>query len=105
MICVVVFFVMSRRPPRSTRMDTFFPYTTLFRSLLCDGKVDVLLRRPGRTDGARLVAAVAGVEHDRRAGQRRAWHHDVDAAGRRGEVRPVAPVGLERKSTRLNSRH
>src|SRR3546814_1835954 len=26
------FFVMSRRPPRSTRTDTRFPYTTLFRS-------------------------------------------------------------------------
>src|SRR3546814_19762617 len=26
------FFVMRRRPPRSTRTDTLFPYTTLFRS-------------------------------------------------------------------------
>src|SRR3546814_4427071 len=26
------FFVMIRRPPRSTRTDTLFPYTTLFRS-------------------------------------------------------------------------
>src|SRR3546814_7982977 len=26
---------MIRRPPRSTRTDTLFPYTTLFRSLLC----------------------------------------------------------------------
>src|SRR3546814_16315123 len=29
-----VFFLMIRRPPRSTRTDTLFPYTTLFRSLL-----------------------------------------------------------------------
>src|SRR3546814_14764933 len=29
----VVFFLMIRRPPRSTRTDTLFPYTTLFRSL------------------------------------------------------------------------
>src|SRR3546814_3189070 len=28
----VVFFLMIRRPPRSTRTDTLFPYTTLFRS-------------------------------------------------------------------------
>src|SRR3546814_4097624 len=28
------FFLMIRRPPRSTRTDTRFPYTTLFRSLL-----------------------------------------------------------------------
>src|SRR5881409_4109876 len=27
-----VFFVMTRRPPRSTRETTLFPYTTLFRS-------------------------------------------------------------------------
>src|SRR3546814_3407749 len=27
---------MIRRPPRSTRTDTLFPYTTLFRSLLWD---------------------------------------------------------------------
>src|SRR3546814_5379136 len=29
---VVFFFVMIRRPPRLTRTDTLFPYTTLFRS-------------------------------------------------------------------------
>src|SRR3546814_7979697 len=28
----VVFFLMIRRPPRSTRTDTLFPYTTLCRS-------------------------------------------------------------------------
>src|SRR3546814_16344566 len=27
-----IFFLMIRRPPRSTRTDTLFPYTTLFRS-------------------------------------------------------------------------
>src|SRR3546814_4101668 len=34
-MCVVdsfLFFLMIRRPPRSTRTDTLFPYTTLFRS-------------------------------------------------------------------------
>src|SRR3546814_8714979 len=29
---VLFFFLMLRRPPRSTRTDTLFPYTTLFRS-------------------------------------------------------------------------
>src|SRR3546814_17299247 len=29
-----VFFLMIRRPPRSTRTDTLFPYTTLFRSVI-----------------------------------------------------------------------
>src|SRR3546814_5720001 len=27
-----IYFLMIRRPPRSTRTDTLFPYTTLFRS-------------------------------------------------------------------------
>src|SRR3546814_11396648 len=31
MLCCF-FFLMIRRPPRSTRTDTLFPYTTLFRS-------------------------------------------------------------------------
>src|SRR3546814_11061777 len=29
---IIIFFLMIRRPPRSTRTDTLFPYTTLFRS-------------------------------------------------------------------------
>src|SRR3546814_4334514 len=33
MLCILVFFfLMIRRTPRSTRTDTLFPYTTLFRS-------------------------------------------------------------------------
>src|SRR3546814_2133786 len=44
-ICVLCFFffLMIRRPPRSTRTDTLFPYTTLFRSLRERG-----LREPDR---------------------------------------------------------
>src|SRR3546814_1577135 len=36
-----MFFLMLRRPPRSTRTDTLFPYTTLFRSRR---KRDLLIR-------------------------------------------------------------
>src|SRR3546814_7844534 len=32
MVTETFFFLMIRRPPRSTRTDTLFPYTTLFRS-------------------------------------------------------------------------
>src|SRR3546814_11298404 len=32
LLFVFFFFLMIRRPPRSTRTDTLFPYTTLFRS-------------------------------------------------------------------------
>src|SRR3546814_15406119 len=31
-----IFFLIIRRPPRSTRTDTLFPYTTLFRSHMVD---------------------------------------------------------------------
>src|SRR3546814_11394398 len=31
-LSLIFFFLMIRRPPRSTRTDTLFPYTTLFRS-------------------------------------------------------------------------
>src|SRR3546814_13430057 len=35
MLVVLILFLMIRRPPRSTRTDTLFPYTTLFRSNKC----------------------------------------------------------------------
>src|SRR3546814_7620255 len=54
MVCysIVFFFLMIRRPPRSTRTDTLFPYTTLFRSPRQPGHRGLppgaLLRRPLR---------------------------------------------------------
>src|SRR3546814_12977815 len=71
MVChvsLLVFFLMIRRPPRSTRTDTLFPYTTLFRSLetRCDRRRDraVLPRRRSRRARAsfatRRPAPVAG---------------------------------------------
>src|SRR3546814_1366398 len=60
------FFLMIRRPPRSTRTDTLFPYTTLFRSA---GEARRTRRRAGphrhraRRTGrplSRLAAADAG---------------------------------------------
>src|SRR3546814_1624681 len=38
------FFLMIRRPPRSKRTDTLFPYTTLFRSRLLTGDRRALAR-------------------------------------------------------------
>src|SRR3546814_15481900 len=38
----VFFFLMIRRPPRSTRTDTLFPYTTLFRSCLRSSRAHIL---------------------------------------------------------------
>src|SRR3546814_12647565 len=39
-VFVIVFFLMIRRPPRSTRTDTLFPYTTLFRSAVGPSRYD-----------------------------------------------------------------
>src|SRR3546814_12841024 len=75
-----LFFLMIRRPPRSTRTDTLFPYTTLFRSyrrnpvqicldadLRCLCPVPRLraheLRRPDRTGVCERTAAVRSEEH------------------------------------------
>src|SRR3546814_4644303 len=55
--CTYVFFLMIRRPPRSTRTDTLFPYTTRFRSRV----PAVLLRcRPSEVCGH-----VEGRRHER----------------------------------------
>src|SRR3546814_11339159 len=43
-----VFFLMIRRPPRSTRTDTLFPYTTLFRSARGMGTPKILHSRASR---------------------------------------------------------
>src|SRR5690348_17551649 len=69
MISFFFFFLMIRRPPRST----LFPYTTLFRSLVV------------RLD-------------DRR-------HADAERALQPLEVRELARLEGDRKSTRLNSSH
>src|SRR3546814_2043533 len=76
---------MIRRPPRSTRTDTLFPYTTLFRSVGL----------------GQLVAA--GLER-----RRLREPHDLDLRGRphgcraqRGRL-DVRVADVDRKSTRLN---
>src|SRR3546814_15048021 len=49
-IFCLFFFLMIRRPPRSTRTDTLFPYTTLFRS---GGRLRELHGRGRRQPGSR----------------------------------------------------
>src|SRR3546814_6640512 len=58
---MLFFFLMILRPPRSTRTDTLFPYTTLFRSPLASAPRRVRRRRlPGvlRSCGDRLAFPV-----------------------------------------------
>src|SRR3546814_5685106 len=52
------FFLMIRRPPRSTRTDTLFPYTTLFRSLVTWRRHDV--RWEACDDARELGRHIAG---------------------------------------------
>src|SRR3546814_6439415 len=52
---------MIRRPPRSTRTDTLFPYTTLFRSSGLEPTRSVETRRTGLQPLAHLSHAVGGL--------------------------------------------
>src|SRR3712207_9219778 len=79
----VMFFLMIRRPPRST----LFPYTTLFRSVSRDA------RRPAGTGSERHGPGVA-----RRGRRQRPAHVRTGTHERRRR-------GRDRKSTRLNSSH
>src|SRR3546814_3316501 len=56
---------MIRRPPRSTRTDTLFPYTTLFRSpaLVLDAVVGLVLELVARAAGAGALRA-ASLDHE-----------------------------------------
>src|SRR3712207_7333319 len=84
----VFFFLMIRRPPRST----LFPYTTLFRSALAAATPEALRKEfdaPGRKWAAYLVGCLAILQANR--------HLDLRGL-RRG-------LSLDRKSTRLNSSH
>src|SRR3546814_11836134 len=97
---------MIRRPPRSTRTDTLFPYTTLFRSV----------------DEADPASANQPTHEIRRLG----WPHQPSSAhSNAGSMKPTqptrasqptksvgwvgstnpAPHTRDRKSTRLNSSH
>src|SRR3546814_20873781 len=91
------FFLMIRRPPRSTRTDTLFPYTTLFRSISDVLAADEVLEI-GRADLCRIVedgscnlavpVEILGY---------------VDRGD--GESERLAGGIADRKSTRLNSSH
>src|SRR3546814_20871315 len=61
-----MFLLMIRRPPISTRTDTLFPYTTLFRSRDGRGGARAAEGRAGhRLRGAGLLRAAAEVLHGR----------------------------------------
>src|SRR3546814_20505658 len=108
MVLYFFFFLMIRRPPRSTRTDTLLPYTTLFRSAgylttTCKGRSSRPIlqqmardRQRGRRDEGRPHVA----------GQRRAHAGAVDPHCRldlglverqRGVERPSAAADHQRR--------
>src|SRR3546814_13817406 len=100
---------MIRRPPSSTRTDTLFPYTTLFRSLAIDGMLpalDDMARELGAAEGNRrqYVVAVYLLANGLGCLVPGAF---ADRFGRRPLL--LLSLGsyaaLDRKSTRLNSSH
>src|SRR3546814_11174318 len=68
---------MIRRPPRSTRTDTLFPYTTLFRS------VEIGLHPRQRGDEARIAGAEADAPAGHRVGLAERGELDGDLLGAR----------------------
>src|SRR3546814_17928587 len=85
------FFLMIRRPPRSTRTDTLFPYTTLFRSrAMC-----ALISEQGSRHTERRWKEVSNIAQD-----------DGPAlALLLCQIVQRRNLALDRKSTRLNSSH
>src|SRR3546814_7356842 len=75
------FFLMIRRPPRSTRTDTLFPYTTLFRSRGWAG--GSARPRANRADGLFVRADRRGALHACR-GRFHAEPPSLGAAARKG---------------------
>src|SRR3546814_11876896 len=91
---VYFFFLMIRRPPRSTRTDTPFPYTTLFRSGANGFGYDPHFYIP---ELGKTVAELAPDEKNKISHRARALDQLLHALRTRG--------GADRKSTRLNSSH
>src|SRR3546814_17018463 len=102
------FFLMIRRPPRSTRTDPPFPYTTLFRSqrreVAC---LDGYILRQGAA-AIRVRKAEHPLSHRQ---PRRTIAEGDDNSGQLlpgDRRRPVTAEAIgpgDRKSTRLNSSH
>src|SRR3546814_15392113 len=105
---------MYRRPPRSTRTDTHFPYTTLFRSRF-QARAQRQVVGAVHLDDEREVAADAGADRADHLAQQAGALFERATVGIRAPVRvcgeelahqvAVGGVDLDRKSTRLNSSH
>src|SRR3546814_13718794 len=98
---------MIRRPPRSTRTDTLFPYTTLFRSFSTLEKRQQFCLREleiNRRTAPDLYLDVVPVTRDS-ARDNRGLHLGETPGGEAVEWVLVMRRFADRKSTRLNSSH
>src|SRR3546814_1553991 len=105
---------MIRRPPRSTRTDTLFPYTTLFRSVQLDDSV-----AKAQLQQAQANLSLANSQYRRAVelGKKGFISKQArDEAGSQLQVQQAAQalakanldktaIRADRKSTRLNSSH
>src|SRR5436853_5405445 len=71
-----LFFLISRRPPRST----LFPYTTLFRSVVGVDVVDVLQPREDAAAGPEVQVRQADVAEDRKSTRLNSSHLGISYA-------------------------
>src|SRR3546814_3785063 len=107
---------MIRRPPRATRTDTLFPYTTLFRSFQeiealvgphdeFDCACAIIDDSPGQRDSL-LTHRLAsfGINEGRRCFFNDLLMSTLDRAFAFTQINDVAML-IDRKSTRLNSSH
>src|SRR3546814_11173909 len=101
---------MVRRPPRTTRTDTLFPYTTLFRSFEQQEQWDGAEQRTEQAVGSAQEGhdddeeRGGRIEHDGRLDIGPAWR--LDGAGQgHDDAGDGKQRQLDRKSTRLNSSH
>src|SRR3546814_18815098 len=97
---------MIRRPPRSTRTDTLFPYTTLFRSAVAAGFLPGLTGCVGRPALRKLRDAEHVVEQgrggDRGAGARALDHQRLFTVAVAGDSNAV--VGAAAAAQRVTPR-
>src|SRR3546814_15184073 len=101
---------MIRLPPRSTRTDTLFPYTTLFRSLGGRARaINAVDEDADRGLDAGVVGAFPEAADDEIGVGARLELADTQAGNRGLQVDQVADLRIlkvgDRKSTRLNSSH
>src|SRR3546814_7401795 len=102
---------MIRRPPRSTRTDTLFPYTTLFRSIQISTVAIQNVQPPEQVQAAFDDAVKTGQDRERQINEGNAYaskgipEAEGQASRMTEDAEGYSAKIIDRKSTRLNSSH